>query len=76
MSSTSPWEGKVDPGARVIRSHFLNLVVFSVLVAIFFAFLTQNQTRDRVRVILVLGGSMIALSLIVAYVMYPFPLPR
>jgi hypothetical protein len=60
----------------VIRSHFLNLALFSVLVAIFFAFLTQNQIRDRVRVALVLGGSMIVLSLVVAYVMYPFPPPR
>jgi lipoprotein signal peptidase len=60
----------------VIRSHFLNLVVFSVLVAVFFAFLTQERTRDRVRVVLILGGAMIVLSLIVAYVMYPFPMPR
>jgi hypothetical protein len=60
----------------MIRSHFLNLALFSILVAIFFAFLTQNRGRDRVRVILILGGAMIVLSLIVAYVMYPFPLPR
>ena len=60
----------------MIRSHFLNLVAFSILVAVFFAFLTQNRTRDRVRVILVLGGAMVVLSLIVAYIMYPFPLPR
>ena len=57
----------------MIRSHFLNLAVFSILVAVFFAFLTQNTARDRVRIILVLGGSMIVLSLIIAYVMYPFP---
>ena len=60
----------------MIRSHFLNMVVFSVLVAVFFAFLTQARTRDRVRVVLILGGAMIVLSLIVAYVMYPFPMPR
>ena len=59
----------------MIRSHFLNLVLFSGLVAVFFAFLTQNDPRSRTRVILILGGSMVVLSLIVAYVMYPFPLP-
>ena len=59
----------------MIRSHVANMVVFSVLVAVFFAFLTQSTTRDRVRVLLVLAGAMIVLSLIVAYVMYPFPLP-
>jgi hypothetical protein len=58
----------------MIRSHFLNLVIFSVLVGVFFAFLTQTGTRDRVRVLLILGGSMIVLSLVVAYAMYPFPL--
>jgi hypothetical protein len=58
----------------MIRSHFLNLAIFSGLVAVFFAFLTQSDTKDRLRVILILGGSMIVLSLIIAYVMYPFPL--
>jgi amino acid permease len=58
----------------MIRSHFLNMVVFSVLVAVFFAFLTQNGTKDRLRVVLILGGSMVVLSLVLAYVMYPFPL--
>ena len=60
----------------MIRSHFLNLVVFSALVAVFFAFLTQNRAKDRIRVILILGGAMIVLSLIVAYVMYPFPMAQ
>jgi len=58
----------------MIRSHFLNMMIFSGLVAVFFAFLTQNDTRSRMRVILVLGGSMIVLSLALAYVMYPFPI--
>jgi amino acid permease len=58
----------------MIRSHLLNMVVFSVLVAVFFAFLTQTGTRNRLRVILILGGSMVVLSLVLAYVMYPFPL--
>lgn len=58
----------------MIRSHFLNMVVFSALVAVFFAFLTQNENRDRMRVVLILGGSMVVLSLVLAYVMYPFPI--
>ena len=58
----------------MIRSHFLNMAIFSALVAVFFAFLTQNETRDRVRISVIIGGSMVVLSLIVAYVMYPFPL--
>lgn len=58
----------------MIRSHFLNMVIFSALVAVFFAFLTQNETRERIRISVIIGGSMIVLSMIVAYVMYPFPL--
>ena len=58
----------------MIRSHLLNMVVFSVLVSVFFAFLTQEGRKDRLRVILILGGSMVVLSLVLAYVMYPFPL--
>ncbi len=58
----------------MIRSHFLNMAVFSGLVAVFFAFLTQNDAKSRVRVVLILGGSMIVLSLVLAYVMYPFPI--
>ncbi len=58
----------------MIRSHFLNMAVFSLLVAVFFAFLTQSGARDRIKVIVILGGSMIVVSLIIAYVMYPFPL--
>jgi len=58
----------------MLRSHFVNLGVFSALVGVFFAFLTQTSSKDRVRVALILGGSMIILSLIVAYLMFPFPL--
>jgi amino acid permease len=57
----------------MIHSHFLNLSIFSILVGVFFAFLTQTGTRERLRVMVILGGSMIVLSLLVAYVMYPFP---
>ena len=58
----------------MIRSHFLNMVLFSGLVAVFFAFLTQNSRKERIKVIMILGGSMVVLSLVLAYVMYPFPL--
>ena len=58
----------------MFRSHFINMVIFAALVAVFFAFLTQKETRDRIRVIFILGGSMVVLALALAYVMYPFPL--
>ncbi|HXH28200.1 MAG TPA: hypothetical protein VNL37_04090 [Candidatus Polarisedimenticolia bacterium] len=58
----------------MIRSHFLNMLVFSALVGVFFAYLTQPPGRERLKVTLILGGSMVVLSLVIAYVMYPFPL--
>jgi len=60
----------------MIRSHFLNMVIFSGLVSVFFAFLTQSDRRERLKVMAVLCLSMIVLSLIVAYAMYFFPSSR
>jgi hypothetical protein len=57
-----------------VRSHFLNMVVFSILVSVFFAFLTQNDRRERFKVMAILFLSMIVLSLLIAYAMFPFPL--
>lgn len=58
----------------MFRSHFVNLFLFSVLVSVFFAFLTQSSRSDRIRVSLVLGLSMIGIALLIAYIMFPFPL--
>ncbi len=58
----------------MLRSHFVNLFLFSVLVSVFFAFLTQSSRGDRLRVSLVLGLSMIGIALLIAYIMFPFPL--
>lgn len=57
-----------------MRSHFLNMAVFSILVSVFFAFLTQNTNEGRLRVGLVLCLSMIGIALMIAYIMFPFPL--
>ncbi len=57
----------------MLRSHFLNMVIFSGLVAVFFAFLTQTGRKERLKVAAILCLSMIVLSLLVAYAMFPFP---
>ena len=49
------------------------MVIFSALVSVFFAFLTQTDNKERVKVMVILGLSMVVLSLIIAYAMYPFP---
>ena len=57
----------------MIRSHFLNMVIFSALVSIFFAFLTQTDRKERIKVMVILGLSMVILSLLIAFSMFPFP---
>ena len=55
-------------------SHVGILVLFSLLVGSFFSLLTRETLREAVKLFLILTGSMILLSLLVAYLMYPFPL--
>ena len=55
-------------------SHLGILVIFSVLVAAFFGLLTRETLREGVKLFLILAASMILLSLLVAYLMYPFPI--
>jgi ABC-type uncharacterized transport system permease subunit len=50
------------------------MALFSILVSVFFAFLTQNTNEGRLRVGLVLCLSMIGIALMIAYIMFPFPL--
>jgi len=56
-----------------LTSHFFNLLIFTIIVSTFFAFLTRNEPRARLRLGLILGGSMLFLSLALAWIMYPFP---
>jgi Na+-driven multidrug efflux pump len=55
-------------------SHLAILIVFSILVGAFFGALSRETVREAFKVGLVLTLSMILLSLLVAYLMYPFPL--
>lgn len=56
-----------------MRSHFGHLVLYSGLVAAFFAVLTRRDRRDQVKfaawVWLAMAGGVVAL----AYLMLPFP---
>ena len=56
-----------------MTSHLGILVVFSVLVGGFFGLLTRETLREGIRFFLIVSASMILLSLLVAYLMYPFP---
>lgn len=49
------------------------MVLFSVLVSLVFTFLTKYGARERIRYFLVLLASFVLLSILVGWVMYPFP---
>ena len=56
-----------------MRSHFANLVVYSAIIATFFAVLTRRDRREQLRfgglVFLGMAGGV----LLLAYLMLPFP---
>jgi hypothetical protein len=55
-------------------SHFLIMGLHSLLVAVFFAFLTRDGLRPRLKVTLVLFAGMMAGALVLAWLMYPYPI--
>jgi len=56
-----------------MRSHFLHMLVYSTLVAVFFAVLVRDTPRERRRLGAVLWLAMVGGGLALVYLMYPFP---
>lgn len=56
-----------------MRSHFLHMLLYSTLVATFFAVMMRRETRQRIRLGLFLWLGMVGGALALAYLMYPFP---
>ena len=56
-----------------MRSHFLHLLLFSTVVATFFAFLLRRKPREQLRLGAVLWFVMVGGALALAYLMFPFP---
>lgn len=56
-----------------MRSHFLHMLIYSVLVSTFFGTLFRDSVRDRLRLGGLLWLAMVGGALVLAYAMYPFP---
>ena len=54
-------------------SHFLNMLVYSTLVSAYFGVLVRRQGRDQLRLAALIWSAMVGGTLILAFVMYPFP---
>ena len=56
-----------------MNSHFVLMVVFSAMVSLVFTFLNKHGARERGRYFLLLFGSFVFFSILVGWLMYPFP---
>jgi len=56
-----------------MKSHLVNLVIFSALTATVFAMIMRDDTRARVRLGLKIFAAFVAAALAVGWLMYPFP---
>lgn len=59
----------------MIQSHLLNMLIYSALVSLVFAILSREQMRDRARYGMKLFAIMTVGSLLLAWLMLPFPRP-
>lgn len=60
---------------NLLHSHFFLMLLHSLGVAVFFAFLLRTTRRDRVRLLLLIFFVMVGASILLAWIMYPFPRP-
>ncbi|MBI3450976.1 MAG: hypothetical protein HY049_18935 [Acidobacteria bacterium] len=58
----------------MLGSHMLTLVLFAGLVSVFFATLSRDTLKEASRLGSVMFASMVGVSLLIAYLMYFFPL--
>ena len=56
-----------------MRSHFLHMLIYSTIVATFFATMFRDDLKARLRLGGILWVAMVGGALVLAYVMYPFP---
>ncbi len=57
----------------MIRSHLINLLVFAVVVSAVFAALQREGRSNQVRFGLMTFGAFLLSTLILGWIMYPFP---
>lgn len=56
-----------------MSNHLLLMVLFSVPVSLVFAFIAKDEGRERAKYFFYLLGTFILLSILVGWIMYPFP---
>ena len=57
-----------------MTSHFVLLVLFGILTSLVFTFIGKDTAKERLKYFLWLMASFVLLSVVAAWLMYPFPL--
>jgi hypothetical protein len=56
-----------------VRSHLLNLLVYSTLVSAYFGILVRRRAAEQIRLAAIIWASMVGGAILLAFLMYPFP---
>lgn len=56
-----------------MHSHFLNMLLYSTLVSAYFGILVRRDRRDQFRLAALIWSAMVGGTLILSFLMYPFP---
>ena len=56
-----------------MRSHFLHMILYSLIVSTFLAVLVRHDSRSRWKFGATLCAAMVGGALVLAFLMYPFP---
>jgi hypothetical protein len=56
-----------------MQSHFLHMLLYSFLVAIFFGVLLRREIREQARLTAYILLGMVGGGVILTYIMFPFP---
>lgn len=56
-----------------MRSHLLNLLVYSTLVSAYFGVLIRRRPAEQLRLAAIIWAAMVGGAILLAFLMYPFP---
>lgn len=54
--------------------HVVLMLVYAVMTGLFFSFLWRIERRERIRTFLYVAGSLFLGGILLAWLMYPFPI--
>ena len=59
---------------QIPASHFLDMVVYALLVSIVFATLLRDSRREQIKTAGMMFGGFLVAAVVISWLMFPFPL--